>query len=132
MKAKSLADQWQEFKSEFPDNGNGVILIVKIGNFFEMFFEDAQIANEILSLPLTERQRIPMAGFPFWARDAYILKLVNAKYKVAVIDTVERETSIGSFQTVRKIIKIITNENELKEWDYKFQANYLKLLSKNT
>lgn len=75
------------------------IVFYRLGDFYEMFGEDAKIAADILNLTLTGRdcglkERVPMAGVPFHAVDNYISKLVSKNYKVAVCDLLDGEMNV--------------------------------------
>ena len=67
--------QYQRIRRELPPD---VILLFRLGDFYEMFFEDAKVASAILNVTLTRRQETPMCGVPFHASDHYIGKLVQA------------------------------------------------------
>ena len=77
-------------KGEHP----GAILLFRMGDFYELFFEDAQNASKVLGLTLTSRDKasdnpIPMAGFPYHQLDAYLQKLIHAGFRAAICDQVE-------------------------------------------
>ncbi|MDA7510248.1 DNA mismatch repair protein MutS [Verrucomicrobia bacterium] len=78
--------QYRRIKSELPSDS---ILFFRLGDFYEMFFEDAQVAAEILEVSLTKRGVIPMCGIPFHAAGSYLGKLLRAGKKVAICDQVE-------------------------------------------
>ena len=85
-----LMRQYLEVKNRYPDS----ILLFRMGDFFEMFFEDAVVASEALEVALTARDKqrddpIPMCGFPHHASTAYIRKLLDRGFRVAVCDQVE-------------------------------------------
>ena len=63
-----------------------MILLFRLGDFYEMFFEDARVASAILNVTLTRRQETPMCGVPFHAADHYIAKLIKAGKRVAICD----------------------------------------------
>jgi len=67
----------------------GTLLLFRLGDFYEMFFEDAVIASRLLGLTLTKRQEHPMAGLPYHAADNYVTKLLAAGKKVAICDQQE-------------------------------------------
>ena len=78
--------QYRRAKAEIaPDT----ILFFRLGDFYEMFFEDAVVAADILGIALTKRQSIPMCGVPYHAADAYLAKLIRAGKKVALCDQME-------------------------------------------
>ena len=88
------------------------ILFYRLGDFYEMFFEDAQIASKELELTLTGKQcgmeeRAPMCGVPFHAADTYINRLVAKGYKVAVCEQIgDPKLSKGIVE--RQVIRIVT------------------------
>lgn len=89
---------WQHYLS-VKEKYKDCIVFYRLGDFYEMFGEDAKIASDILNLTLTGRdcglkERIPMAGVPFHAVDNYISKLVSKNYKVAVCEPIEGEMNV--------------------------------------
>jgi DNA mismatch repair protein MutS len=78
--------QYRRIKGELPKDA---ILLFRLGDFYEMFFEDAQVAAGILNVSLTKRGVVPMCGVPFHAANAYIGRLLRAGRKVAICDQVE-------------------------------------------
>ena len=80
-------DQYSEIKSDHPDT----ILFFRMGDFYEMFHEDAVLASEILGLTLTSRDKssdhpIPMAGFPWHAKEDHLRTMLRAGHKVTLCD----------------------------------------------
>ena len=89
---------WQHYLS-VKENYKDCIVFYRLGDFYEMFGEDAKIASDILNLTLTGRdcglaERVPMAGVPFHAVDNYISKLVSNNYKVAVCELLDGEMNV--------------------------------------
>jgi DNA mismatch repair protein MutS len=78
--------QYRRIKSELPKDA---LLLFRLGDFYEMFFEDAQTGAQLLNVALTKRGVIPMCGIPFHAANAYIGRLLRAGRKVAICDQVE-------------------------------------------
>jgi len=78
--------QYRKIKSELPKDA---LLLFRLGDFYEMFFEDAQSGARLLNVTLTKRGVIPMCGIPFHAANGYIARLLKAGMKVAVCDQVE-------------------------------------------
>src|SRR5688500_20398897 len=80
--------QYQQFKSQYP----GYVLFFRMGDFYEMFWDDAQLAHKVLGVTLTSRSQggpgaddaIPMAGVPFHAVESYLRKMIQAGHKVAI------------------------------------------------
>src|SRR6201987_762058 len=78
--------QYRRIKSELPREA---LLLFRLGDFYEMFFEDAQVGAQLLNVALTKRGLIPMCGIPFHAANAYIGRLLRAGRKVAICDQIE-------------------------------------------
>src|SRR5216684_1948830 len=78
--------QYRRIKAELPKDA---LLLFRLGDFYEMFFEDAQSGAQLLNVALTKRGQIPMCGVPFHAANAYIGRLLRAGRKVAICDQVE-------------------------------------------
>ncbi|AGA69315.1 DNA mismatch repair protein MutS [Desulfitobacterium dichloroeliminans LMG P-21439] len=103
-----MMQQYKSIKSQVPD----AILFFRLGDFYEMFGEDAQTAAPVLEIALTGRdsgggQRTPMCGVPHHAVEGYLVKLVNAGYKVALCEQVEDpQTAKGIVK--REITRIIS------------------------
>lgn len=107
-KLSPMMQQYFQIKSEYP----GMLLFFRLGDFYEMFFDDAKIASEELDLVLTGRdcgqeERAPMCGVPFHSADNYIAKLVSRGYKVAVCEQMEDPKSVKGL-VKRDVIRIIT------------------------
>ena len=100
--------QYFEIKSQMEDS----ILFFRVGDFYEMFFEDAKISSEELDLVLTgkdcgQAERAPMCGVPFHSCDAYISRLVAKGYKVAICEQVENPAEAKGIVR-REVVRIIT------------------------
>ncbi|HSU53653.1 MAG TPA: DNA mismatch repair protein MutS [Candidatus Dormibacteraeota bacterium] len=78
--------QYRRIKSELPKDA---LLLFRLGDFYELFFEDAQTGAQLLNVALTKRGVIPMCGIPFHAANTYIGRLLKAGRKVAICDQVE-------------------------------------------
>ena len=103
-----LMKQYKEIKSNFEDS----ILFFRLGDFYEMFFEDAVKASREVGLTLTSRNKeknvdIPLAGVPFHSADSYITKLVSKGYKVAICEQTE-DPKMAKGIVKREVVKIIT------------------------
>src|SRR5689334_22840046 len=105
--ATPMMRQYLETKSRYPD----AILFFRLGDFYEMFLEDAQVAHEVLEITLTSRakgdERVPMAGVPYHAARGYIARLVERGYKVAICDQVE-EPGPGKTLVRREVTRVVT------------------------
>ncbi len=78
--------QYRRIKSELPKDA---LLMFRLGDFYEMFFEDAQTGAQLLNVALTKRGVVPMCGIPFHAANAYVGRLLKAGRKVAICDQME-------------------------------------------
>jgi DNA mismatch repair protein MutS len=85
-KLTPMMQQYFEVKRGLPPD---TLLFFRLGDFFEVFYDDAVIASRLLGLTLTKRQDYPMAGIPFHAADNYVTKLLAAGRKVAICDQAE-------------------------------------------
>jgi DNA mismatch repair protein MutS len=100
--------QYLELKAQVPD----CILFFRMGDFYEMFFEDAVVASKVLAIQLTTRDKsdpepVPMCGVPYRAVDSYLAKMVEAGYKVAVCDQVEDPRQAKGLVR-REITRVVT------------------------
>ncbi|NLZ54672.1 MAG: DNA mismatch repair protein MutS, partial [Thermoanaerobacteraceae bacterium] len=98
--------QYKEIKSEYGD----YIVFFRLGDFYEMFFEDAHICSRELEITLTSRDpqnKVPMAGVPYHAADQYIAKLVSKGYKVVICEQVE-DPKLAKGIVKREVVKIVT------------------------
>lgn len=124
-----MLQQYREVKSKH----SGEILFFRLGDFYEMFFEDAEIASRELEITLTSREggqnvRVPMCGVPYHAADNYIARLINKGYKVAICEQVEDPKQAKGIVR-REVVKIITPGTILAESCLPDKANnYLALL----
>ena len=96
--------QYRKIRGELPAQ---TILFFRLGDFYEMFFEDAVRASEILDITLTKRHEIPMCGVPYHAMDGYLAKLVNAGVKVAICDQVEDPATTKGIVR-REVTRVVT------------------------
>jgi DNA mismatch repair protein MutS len=103
-----MIKQYLETKQKYPD----AILFYRMGDFYEMFFEDAKIASEILDIALTSRDKskddsIPLCGVPYHAASGYIQKLVDRGFKVAICEQME-DASQARGLVRREVIRVVT------------------------
>lgn len=108
MALSPLMKQYLEVKQEHPE----CILMCRIGDFYEMFFEDAKIASRELDLVLTGKdcgleERAPMCGVPHHAADGYVAKLVSRGYRVAICEQTE-DPATAKGLVKRDVVRIIT------------------------
>ena len=107
-KLSPMMEQYFQIKQNYPDT----LLFFRLGDFYEMFFEDAKIASKELELVLTGRdcgqeERAPMCGVPFHSADSYIAKLVGRGYKVAICEQVEDPATAKGI-VKRDVVRIVT------------------------
>ncbi len=100
--------QYLALKEKYPD----AILFFRMGDFYEMFFEDAKKASRVLEIALTSRSKseenqVPMCGIPYHASDNYLGRLVKAGYKVAVCEQVEDPKKAKGI-VKREVVRIVT------------------------
>ena len=106
-----LMKQYRRIKSEMPSE---VILFFRLGDFYEMFFEDAKIAAPILEISLTKRNKVPMCGVPYHSVDNYLGKLIKAGRKVAICEQVEEPGTTRGIVN-RQITRVVTPGTVLEE-----------------
>jgi len=103
-----MMKQYMEIKEQHKDK----IVFFRLGDFYEMFFDDAIIASKVLEITLTGRdcgmeERAPMCGIPYHAADTYISKLIENNYKIAICEQVE-DPALAKGIVKREVIRIIT------------------------
>ncbi|MDI6602189.1 MAG: DNA mismatch repair protein MutS [Thermoanaerobacteraceae bacterium] len=103
-----MIKQYLEIKEQYKD----CILFYRVGDFYETFFDDAEIASRILNIVLTgkdcgKEERAPMAGIPYHAAESYIIKLIDNGYKVAICEQLE-DPSKAKGLVKRDVIRVIT------------------------
>ena len=113
MKLTPMMQQYQAVKNAHPDQ----ILFFRLGDFYEMFMDDALLVSKELELTLTKRstagEGIPMCGVPYHSAEPYINKLVNRGYKVAICEQIGDPKAKGL--TKREVIKIVTPGTVMSE-----------------
>lgn len=108
VKYTPMMEQYLEIKKDYPDT----ILFYRVGDFYEMFFEDAHTGAKELELALTGKdagveERVPMCGVPFHAYEPYAERLISKGYKVAIVEQVEDPKAAKGI-VKRGVVKIIT------------------------
>ncbi|MEI6712549.1 MAG: DNA mismatch repair protein MutS [Verrucomicrobiota bacterium] len=98
-----MMQQYQSIRRTLPP---GTIMLFRLGDFYEMFFEDAKIAAPILNVALTNRNGMPMCGIPFHAAEGYLRKLIQGGHRVAICDQVS-EPQAGKI-VQREVTQIIS------------------------
>jgi DNA mismatch repair protein MutS len=98
-----MMEQYFRLKKEHP----GALLFFRLGDFYEMFYEDAKTASPVLEIALTSRQKVPMCGVPHHAVNAYLAKLLRRGFKVAVCEQME-DPRAAKGVVKREVIKVLT------------------------
>lgn len=108
-KLSPLMQQYKELKSQYPD----AIMFCRVGDFYETYYEDAEIASRTLDITLTARDKtsewgpVPMAGVPYHAIDSYLYKMVKAGYAIAICEQMEDPKEAKGLLK-REVIRVIT------------------------
>mgnify|MGYP003587862754 CR=1 FL=1 len=107
VKLTPMLEQYIHWKEQYPD----CLLFFRMGDFYEMFFDDAQTASAVLDIALTSRSKdsdnaIPMAGVPYHSVDSYLGRLVSAGYRVAICEQITEPD--GKTLVQRSVTRIIT------------------------
>src|SRR3954466_11914970 len=116
-----MMQQYQRLRATVPAD---TLLLFRLGDFYELFFDDAKDASALLNVALTKRNQVPMCGMPYHAAQGYIAKLIKAGRRVAICDQTS-EPQPGKIVS-RDITQIISagTVSELNLLDAK-RANYL-------
>ena len=117
-----MMQQYQRLRKSIPPD---TLLLFRLGDFYEMFFDDAKEASALLNVALTKRNGVPMCGVPYHAAQGYIRRLINAGRRVAVCDQTS-EPQPGRKIVDREVTQIVSagTISELSWLDAK-RANYL-------
>ena len=107
-KTTPMLEQYLAIKGEYADS----ILFYRMGDFYEMFFDDAELASKVLEITLTSRNKndknpVPMCGVPVKAAKSYLAKLISQGYKVAICDQVE-DPSRAKGLVKRDVVRVVT------------------------
>jgi DNA mismatch repair protein MutS len=122
--------QYIGIKGEYPD----AILFFRMGDFYEMFFDDAQTASRILGITLTARgtfngEKVPMCGIPHHASNSYIARLVESGWKVAICEQTEDPRSSKGI-VKREVVRVVTPGSIVDEGDVDQKSNlYMAAIS---
>src|SRR5205823_9081664 len=100
--------QYQQFKQQYP----GYVLFFRMGDFYEMFWDDARTAATTLGVALTSRNKgapdeIPMAGVPFHAVESYLRRMIAAGHKVAICEQME-DPAVAKGVIKREVVRLMT------------------------
>lgn len=105
-----MMSQYYTIKQRYP----GVILLFRVGDFYETFYEDAHLVSKELNIVLTSRDGAPLAGVPHHALDAYLSRLVRKGYKVAICEQLE-DPKLAKGVIKRDVIRIVTPGTVLED-----------------
>ena len=99
--------QYRDLKARYPDT----VLFFRMGDFYEMFYDDARVASKVLGLALTSRSKgsnaIPLAGLPYHAVDGYLAKMIRAGYRVAICEQME-DPKAAKGVVRRDVVRVVT------------------------
>ena len=122
-KMTPMLRQYLSIKGEYPD----AILFFRMGDFYEMFFDDAKTASKLLGITLTSRgtlngQKIPMCGVPHHSSKSYIARLIENDWKVAICDqTEDPKASKGIVK--REVIRVVTPGSVMENGEVDSKSN---------
>lgn len=122
---------------EIKENNPSCILFFRLGDFYEMFFEDAELVSKELQLTLTARmsgngEKAPMCGVPYHAADAYIARLVKKGYKIAICEQMQTPEESNGKLVEREIVRVITPGTVLDEKILRAgSSNYILSITQN-
>ena len=111
--------QYKRYRKQLPED---VLIFFRLGDFYELFYEDAKEASELLEITLTQRNGIPMAGMPHHSKDLYVNKLLSMGRKVAFVDQVE--TPEPGKLIERKLTRVLTPGTILEESHLEARHNH--------
>src|SRR3954467_13267247 len=107
MPLSPMMQQYHEAKRAAGD----ALLLFRMGDFYELFFEDAKIAARTLGIALTSRDKgddpVPMAGFPYHQLDAYLAKVISAGHRAAICEQIE-DAKLAKGLVKREVTRIVT------------------------
>lgn len=126
-KLTPMMRQYRRIKSELDED---VLLLFRLGDFYEMFFDDAHAAAPVLGVALTRRNGVPMCGIPYHALDNYLAKLIRAGRKAALCEQVE-DPALARGIVRREVTRIVTpgtvtEDGLLDEFDSHYLAGLLR------
>ena len=132
MALSQMMQHYLSMKEKYKD----CVLFYRLGDFYEMFFEDAVEVSRILDLTLTGRdcgleERAPMCGIPFHAADGYVAKLVAAGKKVAICEQISDPKQAGKGLVERDVIRVVSAGTVIEEeFLVEGQSNYIACITK--
>ncbi|MDZ7316719.1 MAG: DNA mismatch repair protein MutS [candidate division KSB1 bacterium] len=123
-----LMEQYHRIKKQHKD----AVLFFRMGDFYEMFYEDAHIGAKVLGITLTSRSHgkaadVPLAGFPHHALETYLAKMIKAGYRVAICEQVE-DPKLAKTVVKREVIEIVTPGTAVSDDLLESKKNFLLAL----
>lgn len=120
FKITPMMKQYLEIKGKYRD----AILLFRLGDFYEAFFDDAVTVSKVLNIVLTKRQDAPMAGIPYHALDNYLKKLVDSGFKVAICEQME-DPALAKGIVKREVTRVVTPGTIIEEELLTIENNYM-------
>ncbi|MFP4156187.1 MAG: DNA mismatch repair protein MutS [Opitutales bacterium] len=121
-KLTPMMQQWHEIRSRLADD---TLLLFRLGDFYEIFLQDAERGAKLLGITLTHRHGMPMAGIPYHAADTYLQKLLDQGIKIAICD--QTETPKPGKLVRRELTRIITPGTRLADTQIDANRNHFLL-----
>ena len=108
MQLTPMFEQYQQIKNKYKDN----LLLFRVGDFYEFYYDDAKLASSCLGITLTAKTiqkgiKVPLAGVPIKASENYIARLVKLGFKIAICEQLEPATK-GKKLVARDVVEVIT------------------------
>ncbi|MGE9294672.1 MAG: DNA mismatch repair protein MutS, partial [Puniceicoccales bacterium] len=120
-----MMQQYWRYRTEDARVPADALLLFRLGDFYEMFHDDAETGARLLGITLTQRSGYPMAGIPYHARDSYLPKLLNQGVKVAIVDQIE--TPKPGKLVERDLTRVLTPGTTLEEHQLDARRNHYLL-----
>jgi len=121
-KLTPMMQQWHEIRARLADD---TLLLFRLGDFYEIFLQDAERGAKLLGITLTHRHGMPMAGIPYHAADSYLQKLLDQGIKIAICD--QMETPKPGKLVKRELTRIITPGTRLADTQIEANRNHFLL-----
>ncbi len=127
-----MMEQYLEIKKDYLDT----IVFFRLGDFYEMFFDDAILCSKELEIALTgkdagQEERVPMCGIPYHAVEPYLEKLIQKNYKVAIVEQVENKQNEDSKIVKREVVRLVTPGTIIEGNNLGKDNNYLVAIIDN-
>lgn len=106
-----MMQQYRRIRNDLPED---TLLFFRMGDFYEMFFDDAKVASSVLDIALTRRQGVPMCGVPYHSSESYLSRLIRAGRKVAICEQMEDPSQTKGIVR-REVTRVVTPGTVLEE-----------------